>query len=912
MRFIQAFVLLLISILPAISQEYSLSGTIIDPMDEAGIPMATVALLNTEDSTLITGTTTDLDGYYELSKIKKGRYLVKVQYLGYETSFTPINANQDIALPPIELHQQAQTLQEVHITATAATGTQKGDTTQFNAGAFTTLSDASGSDLVTKMPGIMMQDGKLQAQGEDVTQILIDGKPFFGKNVKLALESLPAEIIDKVQVYDKKSDKAELSGFDDGNEERTINIITKPNSKRAQFGRTSGGYGSDDHYQLGANVNFFKDKQRITVTGMSNNINAVSYSADPNSQDEVRTQDGIINTNNIGIQFSNEWNEKLELNGSYHYSHRGNEGESQLSREYILPSDSGQIYTQKNTQDNINQDHRLNLRLEYEMDDRNKLIFVPSISLKNDQNNTGFTGATSVDKEPVNATTNQRSNDHQDNDYSGRILYRHKFLKKGRSFTLHSNAAYHTNSDLAYRTGQNTFYRYETPDIENLNQKTTLERTGISWNAGGSLTEGIGERNMIELEYYIGNRIDQSDKLLYDVIDDSDGPLDQVRLDTSLSNTFESFYLSQQFKLGYQYKHENLSLQTGVRYEKSDFENNQFFPAPFLNERTIDAFLPTFRLDWKWTKNTNVELNYFTWTGKPSIGQLQDVINDSNPLRLSTGNPDLDQTYTHRIRARFKTRNPENENSFYAGVSSSIIEDYIANSTFIASEYTPITDDIALEPGSQLIKPVNVNGYWNMWAYMNYGLPVRFIQSNFNIWTAAGLTHRPGVINETSNLSKSTGLRAGISISSNISDKIDFNISTRSSFNLVDNTLRPQLNNQYFNQRSRIKADWIIWKGVTYRTDVSHRMDTGLSDGYNNSVFLVNMSIGKKILNKNLGEISLQVYDLFNENNNIRRDINELYIQDRQNTVLQQYFMLNFTYNIRHFSKGTSREDFDI
>jgi len=895
-----------------LAQNYSLSGTIEDEQEAEAIPFATVALLQASDSSLISGTTTELDGTFQLQSIPKGEYLLEVKYLGFQTEYTPVNIEANLKGITIGLLPQAHTLTQVHVLAEAAMSTQKGDTTQFNASAYTTLPDASGIDLVEKMPGIMMQDGKLQAQGEEVAQILIDGKPFFGNNVKLALESLPAEIIDKVEVFDKKSDKAELSGFDDGNEARTINIITKQSAKRAQFGRTTGGIGSDNHYQLAANVNFFNNDQRITLTGMSNNINAVSYSADANSQDDVRTQDGIINTNNIGVQYSNHWNDKLEISGSYHYSHRANEGMSQLSREYVLPSDSGQIYHQRNTQDNIYQDHRFYVRMEYEMDDRNKFIFTPSIKIANDRNNTTMDGETLLEQSPLNATANNRTNDHNDNDYTGSLFYSHKFLKKGRSFTFHSNAGYHTNNDLGHRLGHNTFYRNGVPDVDELNQRNTLRRTGISWNAGTSLTEGWGERGILELEYSIGNRIDKSDQLVYDILDDPDHPMDLLHLDTSLSNTFESEYLTQEVELGYQIKLEKLRMQAEMEYERSNFQNDQFFPSPFVTDRVVDAFKPTLRIDYAWSKNKNLELNYYTYLGKPSISQLQNVINDSNPLRLVTGNPDLDPTYTHRIRTRFRARNPENENTFYMGVSTEIIKDYIAYSTFIAREFTPITEDIALETGSQLVKPINIQGYRNLWAYMNYGLPLKFIQSNFNIWTAAGLTQRPGVINEVTNTSKSTGIRGGISLSSNISEFVDFNISTRLSYNLVDNTLQPQLNNKYFNQQSRLRADWVIWQGITYRTDITYRMDSGLSDGYNNNVFLVNMSIGKKLLNKNLGEVSLQVYDLFNENNNISRHVNELYIQDRQNTVLQQYFMLNFTYNIRNFSQGTTREDYEI
>src|SRR5690554_1240722 len=308
------------------AQTFTITGHVEDEQASEGIPLATVALIQSEDSTLVTGTTTDLDGEFIFQNIEEGEYVLEVKYLGYQTSYLPVEVDSDISELKIGLLEQAQTLAQVHILAEAVASTQKGDTTQFNASAYTTLPDASGIALVQKMPGIMMQDGKLQAQGEDVAQILIDGKPFFGNNVKLALESLPAEIIDKVEVFDKKSDKAELSGFDDGNEARTINIITKESTRKARFGRTTGGYGSDQHYELAANVNFFKDDQRITVTGMSNNINAVSYSADPNSQDDTRTQDGIINTNNIGLQYSNHWDDKLEISGSYHYSHRANEG----------------------------------------------------------------------------------------------------------------------------------------------------------------------------------------------------------------------------------------------------------------------------------------------------------------------------------------------------------------------------------------------------------------------------------------------------------------------------------------------------------------------------------------------------------------------------------------------------------
>lgn len=911
LRFQMLFLLMAVGAVQ-VNAQHGITGEVKDANTEDGIPMATVSLLTQKDSALVTGTTTDLDGNFEINGVKSGRYLIKIQYLGYGNYMEEVGVEENVDLGVISMMEAAQTLTEINVVANRATGKQKGDTTQINADAYTTLKDASGQDLVEKMPGIMMEDGKLQAQGEEVTQIFIDGKPFFGTDVKLALESIPADMVASVEIYDKKSDKAEMSGFDDGEEARVLNIVTKPDRKRGQFGKTTAGYGDGGRYQAGASVNFFNNDRRITVTGLSNNVNIVNYSADPNSQDDARTQDGIINTNSIGLQFSDEWWGKVEVSGSYQYSHRSNEGESMLSREYILASDSGQIYSQEDYQNNLNQDHRFHLRMEYEINDRNKLIFVPNFSLTNDDRKTGFQGRTLIGADSVNATLSDQTSDHQDNDYGARLVYNHRFDKPGRSVTLYSNTGYHTNAELANRIGENKYYEKERKTVEDLFQESHLDRTGLSWYAGGSFTEGWGKHGMLALEYKLSNRLDDSDRLMYDVNDDPDLELDRLILDTTLSNTFNSKYLAQNVNMGYQFKTEKLSLQAKMEYEKVDLRNDQHFPKSTVTERTNMAWLPSMRMNYKLTENQNIEFNYFTWTDKPSVGQLQEVINDSNPLRLVTGNPELDPTYVHRLISRFRLRDPDTDKSFYMGMSARIIEDFISNSTLIASAPLELDDGILLEQGSQLVRPVNVDGYWNLWAFANYGQPIHFIKSNLNIWAGTGMTNRPGVVNEDHNMSESRGYRGGISLSSNISDRLDFNLSTRSSYNHVNNSLQPQLDNDSFNQRTRLRYNWIFLDGFIYRADVSHRMDTGLADGFNNSVFLVNMSLGKKVLPEEKGEISLNVYDLFGQNNNIRRTINELYIQDRQNTVLQQYFMLSFTYNIRHFSKGASIEDFDI
>lgn len=311
MKYSFLFLLFFAIYFQANSQNFIVSGTVQSAADSSTFPGASVMLKDPADSAIISGVVTDINGQFKIRNVSPGNYLLRVQFVGFKKFKMPVNIEQNLELGVLNLQEDVETLQEVVIVGKTPTGEQKGDTTQFNAAAFTTLKDADAQSLVEKMPGIHLVDGKIQAQGEDVQQILVDGKPFFGGNVQAALQNLPAEVIASIQVFDQKSDKALLSGFDDGERKKTINIVTKPNRRKGQFGKISAGYGSDQRYLAGASVNFFNEDQRITVTGLSNNINALNYSADPNSQGESRTQNGMINTNRIGLNFSDDWGDKI-------------------------------------------------------------------------------------------------------------------------------------------------------------------------------------------------------------------------------------------------------------------------------------------------------------------------------------------------------------------------------------------------------------------------------------------------------------------------------------------------------------------------------------------------------------------------------------------------------------------------
>ncbi|MEX2594445.1 MAG: TonB-dependent receptor [Anditalea sp.] len=911
MKYFLLFLSLFLSISQAFSQGISIYGSVHDSNDESTFPGATVVLEHPADSTMVKGAVTDVEGRFVLDGLKTGKYILKVKYVGYKQVVKSIALQQqDLNLGKLALKEETTTLQEFTINGRRSLGMQKGDTTQFNADAFKTLQDASAQNLVEKMPGISLQDGNIQAQGENVVQVLVDGKPFFGNDAKVALQNLPAEVIESVQIFDKKSDKAELSGFDDGEQEKTINIVTKPYSRKGLFGKASVGYGTNGRYLVGTSINAFNEDQRITVTGLSNNINALDYSGDPNSQGETRPQNGIINTNTLGINFSDDWGEKIEISGSYLFSNRENVGNESLVRDYVLPSDEGQLYTEESNNNRKNIDHRFNMRFEYNIDSNNRVLIRPNVSAQFDKENSYFTGSTVTDSGPLNQTQNTLTAENSDFDFDNRIYYSRRFRKSGRSLTLGLYTGNDINEDDDNREADNIFYGAEDRE-ETLNQHTTRSRRGFSWEADFSYTEPIGKNGMVEIEYEIGNRLNDSDKLTYNIYGEEETSHTMNVLDTALSNTFNSEYLSQEVEIGYQYALDKFRVQVEAEYQHAKMKNDQEFPRSFDMERSFQSILPTLRIDYEISESKKIEFDYDTDTDAPSIGDLQDVIDNSNPLHLHTGNPDLNQSYRNRFRARYRSNNQETDRSFFAYVQSSFEDDKVSNSTTIAEEPTELGEGIILERGSQLSRPINLDGYWDLRSYVNYGMPVDFIKSNFSLNGGINYTHRPGMINNEINFVNSSRFRGGFSLSSNISDKVDFNISTRSTYNVVENSLRPTLNNNYFNQTTQLNYNWILWQGFVFRMDLRHQINTGLAEGYDNSFLLMNMSFGKKLFKNERAEISLNVYDLFGQNNNIRRNVTELYIEDVQSNVLQRYVLLSFSYNLRHFSKGTNMNDYE-
>ncbi|WP_375583474.1 outer membrane beta-barrel protein [Cyclobacterium xiamenense] len=887
-------------------QKYT--GTIVDSDSKEPLFGAYVFLKDSDGETL-SSSYTDFDGVFQINKPGKNSFLVEVSFIGYQTLQKNVNAPTGNDLGTFELQSDGQEMEAFELSADALTGEVRGDTVAFNANAFKTRPQADADELVRKMPGVVIQNGVIEVQGEEVKEVLVDGRPFFGDNPAAALKNLPAQVVLKIEFLDQRSDEARLTGFDDGETTKTINIITKPGMRAGRFGKFYGGYGTDNNYIAGGNMNFFNGARRLSILGLTNNINQQNFGEDDlgnlNSDDSRRGGNelavgelpGITTTNAVGVNFSDEYlDEKLKVTGNYLFNDRDNVLTRSSSREYILPNDSLQLYNEDRNNQTRTQSHRMSARIDYEIDERQALILRPRIGLDYRKSTTIrdaynlFDAAT-----PISRNQNTTLSERQSMNFRNSLIYRYNFAKEGRTLSTYVYTSTYDSDSQSDLVAANQ--NFQTTNVDSLIQFRNSLYSSLYYSTGVSYFEPLGERSRLRLEYRLSNNASDTDQ----TVEIQEPETDLIRLDTALTNRFENQYMTQRGRIGYSYNSEKLSLYSTISYESASLDSDRLFPGFENTQRTFSNVLPRLVVNYQMGEFSSLRVDYNTDTDAPSIRQLQDVISNSNPMQISNGNPDLKQEYSHRLFTRFRKINPETNRSLMFFLYGNIRQDYIGNETFIAPKDTLIQNEVLLNQGGQYTRPVNLNNYYVARLYGSYGFPLKFMKSNLNINSSFTVRNRPGIINGQENFNTNTTFTQGINLSSNINDRVDFNISSRGSFNTVRSSLQEDLDNNFYTQRTRADLFWNFVGGIFVGSSVNHQVYTGLGEGFDRSIFLVNLDLGYRIPPSNKTEIKLTVFDLMNQNVSIDRNVTDVFVEDVRTQVLRQFFMLTVTYNLRRF-----------
>ena len=948
--FLASVILMIIS---GAIQAQTVKGKLVDGTDGKPLVGATVELRQVKDSTQKINVVTDSKGDFNFSNVSKDSFSLRVSYIGYE------NYRQFIALsdsiPNLDLGQlnipkSSKELGGVTVVAKPPPATQKGDTTQYSAGQFKTNPDASVEDLVKKMPGITVaKDGTVTAQGEQVRKVTIDGREFFGDDASAALRNLPADVVDKIQVFDRLSDQAQVTGVDDGNSQRTINVVTKAGMRNGQFGRIYAGAGTDDRYQAGGNVSFFKENRRISLVGLTNNINQQNFA----SQDllgvtssgnrgggpgggggnfggggnrpgggggnfgggfggqgnfTVGQQAGITKTNAIGINYSDKWGKKFDVQGSYFFNNSNNVNETITNTQQPNGSTGKTIFTnQASLSSSKNYNHRLNLRIEYKLDSNNTIIINPSLNFQKNNSVTRGVYARLFDDDTTTTSNNLSTSSRDGYNLRNNILYRHSFAKRGRSFSVNLNTTFNKNDGEKVVISNYRFFEQVPPRDSIQNQNILNPTNGYTISSNLVYTEPLGQKGQLQFNYAPTFSENKADQQTYSY-DDIGGKYSEF--DPTLSNKFDNTTTTHNGGVTYRYTpNRDDQFSVGVNYQHTTLESERIFPTAGHLEQSFSNFIPNLQWRKKISPRSNIRIFYRANTNFPSVTQLQDVVDISDPLRISSGNPALKQSYTHFVAGRYVFTNTQKGQSFFANIFAQTAQDYISNATYIPQNGDSVIYNVTVEKGSQFVIPVNLQGYKSFRSFLTYGSPVNFIKSTFNLNAGFTYSRLPGLFNGEKTITNNYVYSGGIVIASNISEYVDFNFNYNISLNSAKST-EDSVADKFTNQATGLQMNLLTKSGWFLQNDVSYQHYAYSDDRPSEDYTLWNAGIGKKFLKNRSGELKFTVFDLLKQNRSITRNVGENNtITDIQSKVLQRYFMLTFTYNLKNFGKPATNNN---
>lgn len=936
---------------------YNVTGIVTDQYGEP-LPDATVRILQATDSAFVKGSIANTKGKYSFTDLKKGKYIIEANYIGYSKSFVPFAiASKNVALDTVRVYEEAYLLKEATVVGVKTPIRVMQDTVEFYADTYKTPPNAVVEDLLKRLPGVEVDtDGKITANGKSVTKILIDGKEFFSDDPKVASKNLPVNMVDKLQVVDRKSDLARLTGVDDGEEETVINLTVKKGMKNGWFGTVEGGYGTDDRYQATFNVNRFWNDNQITFLGSANNTNDLGFTDGNGNRFRRFGGDRGINTSQtFGINFNVGKEEIIRFGGDVMYSHSDRDTRTTRERQYLFADDS-KWESSRNFNRDKGHNIRADFRVEWKPDSFNTFDFRPSFSYNTNHSTSSSTdvmngGRTDVDgtmvfDQLINNSINSADSRGHSVEASGRMIYNHSFAShRGRSFSVMGNYSFSNvrerENSMAY-----TFFRdglstepddqFAEAEQQELDEDPESYRDYVyqqyadnhTWSnnvsARLSWTEPLGDvkrGNFLTVSYRFQYRWNNADKIV-----DQRSPLenpwepdkwtvpnpnfDPANPDLSLltygdwtympdlSNRFRNDFMSQDIRVGYKKVTSKLNLETGLSLVPSMSKSiNLINSDKNIPKRWVWNYAPFLRFRYRLDKQSSVNVNYMGRSSQPSMSQLQPVADYSNPLNVVQGNPNLDPSFSHNIRLRFQKFSQESQRSIMVMADAQITQNAIISKT--------VFDNTT---GGRYTTYENTNGVWNARVMNMFSQPlgankVWSFNNNVFVNVNQGVGYNNGLRN------RSTALMVAESPSIAFRPQtLELELRPHWRMQSTINSLSGVGNTTVHNYGGSFYGSWYANFGLVLATDLTYTGSSGYSQGYNQDEWMWNASISYQFLHGRQATVMLKVYDLLQQKSNVNRSVTANYIDDTRYNSLTRYFMLTFTYKFNTFGKGNEPE----
>lgn len=890
------------------AQRVTIRGVVRDAIDREALPRVSVRLLTAKDSTYVTGTTGDNNGNFTLQPVAQGRYIAQFSFLGYQTqcvNVAPEQGRTRYDMGEILLSTGDILLAEATVVGKAPEVVVKEDTVEFNADSYKTQPSAVVEDLLKRLPGVEVDEtGKITANGKEVTKILLDGKEFFSDDPKVASKNIPVEMVQKLQVVDRKSDLARITGVDDGEEETVINLTIKPGMNQGWFGEIQGGYGyrllnnpdgaSPHRYQGGAMVNYIKDDDQFTLIANSNNVNSMGFT--DQGQGRFRRwggNNGIATSHSLGVNFNVGNQEIFRVGGDVMYSYNDRDTRKRSDRQDFF-SDSTAYSDNKSDSRDIGQQINARFRIQWNPDSLNTFEFRPRLSLNiNDSHRDEWSNAFAGDanRTAVNSSFNSNDSHGVSVDASGELIYNRQLTSKpGRSISVHARYNFSNTRETGTSLDRTMYYLLR--DTSELAQESDDHSWSNGYSARLTYTEPIGkpEKGMF-LTFALRSQGNFRDADKYTYTADEEG-IYPTTPDTAYSNVFRNVNITNSAQIGFRHVTRSLNYNVGLSFEPTTTSSQDLLkPQNNIPTYTVYNWAPFLWLTYKVDKQTSLRVFYNGRTEQPTIAQMQPVPDISNPLNIVVGNPDLDPSFTHRLRVRFSDYDTNSQRSIMAHLRAN----YTMNSIISATEFDNQT-------GGRVTTYENVDGVWNVNGMFMITLPFRDKRWQFNNFTRLGVSSSVGKNN--GELNRANQFTAGESLSLAFrSTYFDTELRGRYNLQYLTNTVQTGNNRTIHSYGGTYSFTVNLPFGLSLGSDISYTGNQGYSDGYNEEVWMWNAQISYSFLKGKNATIMLKGVDLLDMSSNIQRTVTGNYMEDVDYNTLGRYCMLSFSYRFNTFGK---------
>jgi len=923
-----------------------ISGTVTEKSTGEAAVAATVKLLKS-DSTMATGTTTNATGAFSLKAPKNGKYILQVSYLGFETYTRNVAVEgKDVAVGKIQLAANSILLKEATVRGVQAKVYAKDDTLIYNSSAYSVPEGSVLEELVKKLPGAQVSDeGTITINGKEVKKILMDGKEFMTGDTKTAMKNLPTSMIEKIKTYDEKSDLAKISGIDDGNEQTVLDLGIKKGMKKGFLTNTDIGYGTKQRYSLRGMVASFSDKLRMMAMGNANNTNDQGFPGG-GGWGRFGNRNGLNASKMLGVNMNYDDGNKLKLDGSIRWNHSDGDAWSKTSSENFVSTVGS--YSNSISQ-GFSRSNSWNgqMRLEWKPDTMTNIMFRPNISYST-SDNSSTSQSVSFNSDPylsvtdplsqmdliddslkVNYRQNASLSYSENKRFGGSLQYNRKLNSSGRNLTLRAEASYNESKSKSLSTSNVHLYQvqnqYGNDSTYQTNRFNVTPTKSYNYSAQATYSEPIAKATFLQFSYQFQLKYNKSERSTYDFSNLGEDFFSALSpdyrswdnylnllpsqpyttyLDSDLSRFSEYTNYIHEIQIMLRVIREKYNFHAGVQFMPQSSKFKQDYQGVHTDTtRSVFNWSPTADFRYKFSKQSQLRFTYRGSTSQPSMNQLLDITDDSDPLNISKGNPGLKPSYTQNFRLFYNNYIENHKQGMMANMNFSTTSNSISNMV----TYNEVT-------GGRTTQPQNINGNWNVRGAFMYNLSLDTASYfNLNTFTDASYNHYVGYItlDRTSSSQKNTTRSTSISERLSASYRNDWleiepngSLTYTHSRNLLQAT--NDLDTWRFSYGVNVNAT-MPW-GMRLATDISMNSRRGYNDASMNTNELIwNAQLSQSFLKGNALTVSLQFYDILHKQSNYSRIINAMSRTDTEYNSINSYAMLHVIYRFNAFGGKDAR-----